>query len=70
MTTEDSALALTLVWIGRLKFEDYEVDNIRPLVTSSGRPRFGLSTGYGQDKPEAGSMAPKGQEEHTVGGSA
>lgn len=30
-----SALALSLVWIGRLKFEDYEVENIHPLVTSS-----------------------------------
>ena len=28
-------LALNLVWIGRLKFEDYEVANIHPLVTSS-----------------------------------
>jgi uncharacterized membrane protein YkgB len=27
-------LALNLVAIGRLKFEDYEVENIRPLVTS------------------------------------
>jgi len=30
-----SALALNLVWIGALKFEDYEVENIRPLVGSS-----------------------------------
>lgn len=29
------ALALNVVWIGRLKFEDYEVANIQPLVTSS-----------------------------------
>ncbi|WP_440104080.1 DUF417 family protein [Streptosporangium sp. H16] len=28
-------LALNLVMIGRLKFEDYEVENIRPLITSS-----------------------------------
>ncbi|MFF4122397.1 DUF417 family protein [Microbispora rosea] len=28
-------LALNLLEIGRLKFEDYEVDNIRPLVTAS-----------------------------------
>lgn len=30
-----SALATTLVWVGALKFEDYEVENIHPLVTSS-----------------------------------
>jgi len=30
-----SALATNLVWIGALKFEDYEVENIRPLVSSS-----------------------------------
>lgn len=30
-----SALAVNLVWIGRLKFEDYEVENIRGLVASS-----------------------------------
>ncbi len=29
------ALALNLVWIGTLKFEDYEVENINPLVSSS-----------------------------------
>jgi uncharacterized membrane protein YkgB len=28
-------LALNLLAIGRLKFEDYEVENIRPLITSS-----------------------------------
>jgi reactive chlorine resistance protein C len=28
-------LALNLMMIGRLKFEDYEVENIRPLITSS-----------------------------------
>ncbi|MGJ6965610.1 DUF417 family protein [Streptosporangium sp. G11] len=28
-------LVLNLVIIGRLKFEDYEVENIRPLITSS-----------------------------------
>ena len=30
-----SALVTNLVWIGALKFEDYEVENIRPLVSSS-----------------------------------
>lgn len=30
-----SALATNLVWIGALKFQQYEVDNIDPLVTSS-----------------------------------
>ncbi len=30
-----SALATNLVWIGALKFEDYEVENIRPLLSSS-----------------------------------
>lgn len=35
VSTLRSALALNLVWIGRLKFEDYEVENIHPLVTSS-----------------------------------
>ncbi|TMR93650.1 YkgB family protein [Nonomuraea basaltis] len=34
-STLRSALALNLMWIGRLKFEDYEVDNIRSLVTSN-----------------------------------
>lgn len=29
------ALVTNLVWIGRLKFEDYEVENIHPLVSSS-----------------------------------
>ncbi len=29
------ALATNIAWIGALKFEDYEVENIRPLVTSS-----------------------------------
>lgn len=29
------ALAMNVVWIGRLKFEDYEVANIQPLVSSS-----------------------------------
>ncbi len=29
------ALAMNVVWIGALKFEDYEVANIRPLVSSS-----------------------------------
>lgn len=35
VSTLRSALALNLVWIGLLKFEDYEVENIRPLITSS-----------------------------------
>ncbi len=35
VSTLRSALATNLVWIGRLKFEDYEVENIQPLVTSS-----------------------------------
>jgi uncharacterized membrane protein YkgB len=30
-----SALVTNLVWIGALKFEDYEVENIHPLVSSS-----------------------------------
>jgi reactive chlorine resistance protein C len=30
-----SALATNLVWIGALKWQQYEVDNIDPLVTSS-----------------------------------
>lgn len=30
-----STLATTLVWVGALKFEDYEVENIHPMVTSS-----------------------------------
>jgi len=30
-----SALAVNLVWIGALKFEEYEVENISPLVSSS-----------------------------------
>lgn len=29
------ALAMNIVWIGTLKFEDYEVANIQPLVSSS-----------------------------------
>lgn len=28
-------LVANLLWIGALKFEDYEVENIKPLVTSS-----------------------------------
>jgi uncharacterized membrane protein YkgB len=35
VSTLRSALATSLVWIGGLKFEDYEVENIHPLVTSS-----------------------------------
>lgn len=34
-STLRSALAMNLVWIGKLKFDDYEVENIRPLVSSS-----------------------------------
>jgi uncharacterized membrane protein YkgB len=30
-----SGLGANLLWIGALKFEDYEVENIKPLVTSS-----------------------------------
>src|SRR5258708_33406815 len=30
-----SGLVTNLLWIGALKFEDYEVENIKPLVTSS-----------------------------------
>ena len=30
-----SGLVVNLLWIGALKFEDYEVENIEPLVTSS-----------------------------------
>jgi uncharacterized membrane protein YkgB len=30
-----SGLALNLLWIGLLKFEDFEVENIRPLTSSS-----------------------------------
>ncbi|MDQ3609578.1 MAG: YkgB family protein [Actinomycetota bacterium] len=30
-----SALATNLVWVGALKFEDYEVENIHPMVSSS-----------------------------------
>ena len=29
------SLVTNLVWIGSLKFQDYEIENIRPLVTSS-----------------------------------
>ncbi|WP_406503061.1 YkgB family protein [Streptomyces sp. NBC_01602] len=35
LRTTRYGLALNILWIGRLKFEDYEVENIRPLVTSS-----------------------------------
>jgi uncharacterized membrane protein YkgB len=30
-----ATLATTLVWVGALKFEDYEVENIHPMVSSS-----------------------------------
>ncbi|GAA4567284.1 YkgB family protein [Planotetraspora kaengkrachanensis] len=40
-------LVLNLLLIGRLKFEDYEVDNIRPMIVSS--PPFArLATRYGE----------------------
>ncbi len=43
------ALAGSLLWIGALKFEDYEVDNIRPLVSAS--PLFsGLVRKLGEQK--------------------
>ena len=42
-------LALNLMVIGRLKFEDYEVENIRPLITSS--PPFSrLATMFGEQR--------------------
>lgn len=42
-----SGLVLNLLLIGRLKFEDYEVDNIRPLLVSS--PPFSrLARRYGE----------------------
>lgn len=42
-------VALILLSIGRLKFEDYEVENIRPLVTQS--PLFGaLASRLGEHK--------------------
>ena len=40
-----AGLALNLLWIGLLKFNDYEVENIRPLTSSSplfSRPLKGL----------------------------
>ncbi|MER5687992.1 DUF417 family protein [Streptomyces sp. NPDC002205] len=49
LSTTRYGLALNLLWIGRLKFEDYEVENIRPLVTSS--PLFSrLVTKFGEHK--------------------
>ncbi len=43
------ALATNIAWIGALKFEDYEVENIKPLVTSS--PLFSrLVTTLGEKK--------------------
>lgn len=42
-----TGLVLNLLLIGRLKFEDYEVDNIRPLLVSS--PPFNrLARRYGE----------------------
>lgn len=37
---------VNLLWIGALKFEDYEVENIEPLVTSS--PLFSRLSAAGQ----------------------
>ncbi len=34
-STSRYALAMNIVWIGTLKFEDYEVANIQPLISSS-----------------------------------
>lgn len=34
-TTLRSALAANLLWIGALKFEDYEAENIQPMVSAS-----------------------------------
>ncbi|SDJ61755.1 Uncharacterized membrane protein YkgB [Nonomuraea maritima] len=49
LSTLRAALALNLVWIGRLKFEDYEVENIRALVTS--HPMFApLVTKLGEQR--------------------
>ncbi len=35
LTALRTGLALNLLWIGLLKFDDYEVENIRPLTSSS-----------------------------------
>ncbi|MFL6051613.1 MAG: YkgB family protein [Actinoallomurus sp.] len=49
LSTVRYGLALNLLWIGRLKFEDYEVENIRPLITSS--PLFSrLVAKFGEHK--------------------
>jgi uncharacterized membrane protein YkgB len=34
-STVRNGLALNLLWIGLLKFEEFEVENIRPLISSS-----------------------------------
>lgn len=34
-TTLRSALATNLLWVGALKFEEYEVENIEPMISSS-----------------------------------
>ncbi|MFF7191555.1 YkgB family protein [Streptomyces sp. NPDC008222] len=49
LSTIRYGLALNLLSIGRLKFESYEVENIRPLVTAS--PLFsGLVTKLGEQR--------------------
>lgn len=49
LSTLRAALALNLVWIGRLKFEDYEVENIRAMVSS--HPMFSpLFTKLGEQR--------------------
>ena len=35
LETARYGIALNLLSIGRLKFEDYEVENVRPLITQS-----------------------------------
>ncbi len=56
------ALATNLVWIGALKFEDYEVENINPLVTSS--PLFARLT---QSLGKKGAARLIGATEMTIG---
>ena len=49
LATARYGIALNLLPIGRLKFEDYEVENIRPLITQS--PLFSpLATKLGERK--------------------
>ncbi|MGV9386834.1 DUF417 family protein [Nonomuraea sp. NPDC003707] len=49
ISTVRYGLVINLLEIGRIKFEDYEIENIRPLVTSSPPPR-GLSPDWGEKK--------------------